>query len=249
MEKDFSDILCKFNNMGYCKYQDKCSFKHPTDICVEVKCKEQKCIKRHPKKCRFFFLRGFCKFKNDCKFSHKAFGSVEIKAVQTEIEKVKKENADLRQRNNTLEAELNDKKEKIDVLQEEVKDLNVKLSKVEAEYLETKDVNETLLSDVENLNERLQLLIPGRVEEIIDELRENNAILRVTLQRYGENFEHEEIVEEENENCEDLINFVGNSSQDVLSSFKCEECNFNSSSQRGLSVHIGVKHKKSSIYS
>ena len=203
MEKDVSDILCKFYNMGYCKYQDKCSFKHSTEICVEVKCKKQKCIKRHPKKCRFFFLRGFCKFKNDCMFSHKAFASPEIQSFQAEIERVKKENSDLRERKKALEADLNGKKEKIDDLQEEVKEMKVKLSNVESEYLETKEVNETLLSDVENLNERLELLIPGKTEDIIDELRESNAILRVTLQKYEEDSEHKETETEEVQDPED----------------------------------------------
>ena len=106
-------------------------------------------------------------------------------------------------------------------------------------------MNETLLSDVENLNDRLELLIQGKAEDIIDELRESNAILRVTLQKYEddyeEDFEHKESETEELEVPEDLVNFV--------SSFICEVCNFTSSSQRGLGVHIGVKHKKHSIYS
>jgi hypothetical protein len=63
-----------------------------------------------------------------------------------------------------------------------VKDIKVKQSNVGAKYLETKDVNELLLSDVENLNERSELLIPDRAEGIIDELRESNAILQLTLQ-------------------------------------------------------------------
>ena len=67
-----------------------------------------------------------------------------------------------------MEADLNEKKEKIDVLQKEVNDMKAKLSNVEAKYLETKVVNETLLSYVENLNERLELLIPGRTEETIN---------------------------------------------------------------------------------
>ena len=67
-----------------------------------------------------------------------------------------------------MEADLNEKKEKIDVLQKEVNDMKAKLSNVEAKYLETKVVNETLLSYVENLNERLELLIPSRTEEIIN---------------------------------------------------------------------------------
>ena len=42
-------------------------------------------------------------------------------------------------------------------------------------YMDTKVVNETLLPDVEILIERLELLIPGRAEEIIDELKESNT--------------------------------------------------------------------------
>ena len=125
--------------------------------------------------------------------------------------------------------------------------MKVKLSNVGAKYLETKDVNETLLSNVENLNERLELLIPGRAEDIIDELRESNAFLQLTLQKYEEDFEDEEIETEEVEDSEDLINFVENISPVFLSSFKCDLCNFTSSSQRCLSVHIGVKHKKHSV--
>ena len=41
--------------------------------------------------------------------------------------------------------------------------------------MDTKVVNETLLPDVEILIERLELLIPGRAEEIIDELKESNT--------------------------------------------------------------------------
>ena len=80
--------------------------------------------------------------------------------------------------------------------------MKVKLSNVEAEYLETKDVNETHLSDVENLNEWLELLIPGRAEDMIDELRESNAILKKTLQKYEEDFENKGIEKEKVEDSE-----------------------------------------------
>jgi hypothetical protein len=43
-------------------------------------------------------------------FKQKAFGSAEIQAVQSEIEKIKKENSYTRKGNNTLESDLTDKK-------------------------------------------------------------------------------------------------------------------------------------------
>ena len=51
----------------------------------------------------------------------KAFEFNEIQAVETEIERIKKENTKLRDRNKTLEADIKDKKEKFEVLQEAVK--------------------------------------------------------------------------------------------------------------------------------
>ena len=50
----------------------------------------------------------------------KAFEFNEIQAVETEIERIKKENTKLRDRNKTLEADIKDKKEKFEVLQEAV---------------------------------------------------------------------------------------------------------------------------------
>jgi hypothetical protein len=64
----------------------------------------------------------------------------------------------------------------------------------------------------------------------------------------GKKRSNENIENEEEEGSEELIDL----SEDIdsnLTTFACQECNFSSSSQRGLSVHIGVKHKTKSIYS
>ena len=49
---------CRFFNRGYCKYNDKCKYYHSPVICEEYLehgiCMEDRCIKRHPKHCRYW---------------------------------------------------------------------------------------------------------------------------------------------------------------------------------------------------
>ena len=59
-------------------------------------------------------------------------------------------------------------------------------------------------------------------------------------------YKEEEIINdkhfEDEISTEELVNL---SEENDHTHFYCDECKFSSSSQRGLSVHIGVKHKKS----
>ena len=62
--------LCKFQNAGYCKYLEKCRFRHVTETCQNAKCLRKQCYRRHPKRCKFFFLKRYCKFNESCCYSH-----------------------------------------------------------------------------------------------------------------------------------------------------------------------------------
>ena len=218
MERDVSDIFCKFNMVGFCKFRGECSYKHILENCTDEKCKRQKCQKRHPRKCRFFFLKGFCKFENDCEYSHKPFASNAIQEVRSKIEANKMENVELLVKNKNLEINLQNKKKEVEALKEEVNLVKVKLLKLEREHSDTKEINELLISDVENVNERLELIIPGKAEEIIDELRESNAILKATLQRNNETIEYEE-----EEGSEKLIDLSEDIDSNLTKSFACQE--------------------------
>ena len=44
--------VCKYHNVGYCKYREKCMFFHPTEDC-DKKCERNICIKRHSKTCKY----------------------------------------------------------------------------------------------------------------------------------------------------------------------------------------------------
>ena len=39
--------ICRYNKFGYCKYGDKCHFRHINEKCVIKDCKIQDCEKRH----------------------------------------------------------------------------------------------------------------------------------------------------------------------------------------------------------
>ena len=60
---------CKWWNRGYCKFKQKCPFLHPKEICIEEKCVDKDCQKRHPNNCKNW-EKGECKFTGFCEFKH-----------------------------------------------------------------------------------------------------------------------------------------------------------------------------------
>ena len=91
------DKLCKFQNSGFCKFQTKCNFKHVLENYKVNGCDLTNCEKRHPKRCRYFYLKRFCKFKEDCQYSHGEVdtSSEEIAVIRLELDKTKRENEQL----------------------------------------------------------------------------------------------------------------------------------------------------------
>ena len=64
---------CRYFNVGYCKYKERCKFKHPEQICkeyLERKCNGGNCENRHPKACKWVDSKTGCKRKQSCDFSH-----------------------------------------------------------------------------------------------------------------------------------------------------------------------------------
>ena len=58
--------VCRYHNVGYCKYKDKCKFLHSTEDC-DKKCKRNTCLKRHRKICKH---GDNCNHKQKCEFKH-----------------------------------------------------------------------------------------------------------------------------------------------------------------------------------
>ena len=62
--------VCKHFQRGYCRYGKGCRKQHIEEICNTPKCSNKSCTKRHPKDCKYFFLKKVCKFGDKCLYKH-----------------------------------------------------------------------------------------------------------------------------------------------------------------------------------
>ena len=96
---------CKFWNAGYCKHKKACPFLHPENICIESKCADKICKKRHPRTCRNW-KKGLCRFSDLCEFLHEE--KEEMVSVNSE------ENKNTIKQDDTMIEKLNDSSDYID---------------------------------------------------------------------------------------------------------------------------------------
>ena len=68
--------ICRRNKYGYCKYNDKCRFRHINEKCVAKECNIFDCEKRHPKICNYIREFGRCKFTTFCRYDHEKPDSI-----------------------------------------------------------------------------------------------------------------------------------------------------------------------------
>ena len=202
-------------------------------------------MKRHPKKCKFFFSRSLvCKFKSECKFSHEIdLEDKELESVRLEIEKLCKENKVIQTENHEL-------KKKIEKMQEEMKNIKKEVtvqekerSKLKKENHDIKEINENLMEDLTVLNDKMAHIIPGNLEMEIEELKESNSILKTILM-----YKEEEIRNEENYTIDSEAEKDEETPPTDVTNFACDKCDFTSTSKKGLNVHTTAKHKKPSPY-
>ena len=55
---------CKYYNTGFCKYRQRCRFKHPEENCKDQHCGGKECPRRHPKQCKWSQVNGGCRRQN-----------------------------------------------------------------------------------------------------------------------------------------------------------------------------------------
>ena len=87
-----TQAICFKNKFGYCKFNEKCFFRHVTIVCEDVNCNVFKCEKRHPKICNYYRDFRRCKFAVGCKYKHENQSEI--------LEKMEKKLQDLETRNN-----------------------------------------------------------------------------------------------------------------------------------------------------
>ena len=236
MAAELSEHLCKFQNSGFCKFRAKCHFKHVFEICSENKCDKSKCLKRHPKKCRYHFLKRSCKFKQSCEYSHGQEKEIQdIKLIRLEVEQLKKINKELENDLKALKLANVNLEVNLQNLTEEVDQVKKERDALESQNDSIKEVNDNLIEDLTTLNERLAFMIPGKLEEENLELKEKIAILKCISEMHD--------VEEIEEPIDEEIETIVESMETETDAYFCELCPLETSSQQGLKIHLGIKHK------
>ena len=84
--------ICSHFMYGFCKFQKHCPKQHIEVICPNYKyCDNNGCIKRHPKKCKYYERNGNCRFEN-CAYSHEKEGNnLKIEVLSNQVAVLKHE--------------------------------------------------------------------------------------------------------------------------------------------------------------
>ena len=118
--------ICKHNKFGFCKFGDKCQFRHINDLCLSENCIVDACENRHPKFCYYQKNYGRCKFTTFCKYSHE-----KEKLICENKENI----SDFRQRLEEKELQIANLENRLILLEndqnEEIKKLTTKIMRLE----------------------------------------------------------------------------------------------------------------------
>ena len=150
-----SDILCRYQNSGYCKYKDNCTFKHVTEECNENKCSRKTCKKRHLKWCRYGVE---CRILLTCEFKHKT--NSEEAGLKSQIKELEETIKNLVVENKTYMAKLAALEIEIETYQKEVVNEN------EEKKTLIKTLRQNLRKEEKN-NEKYRKDIEEKENEII----------------------------------------------------------------------------------
>ena len=209
------DVLCKFQNTGYCKYQDKCKFKHVKEKC-EGNCDRKVCQQRHPRPCKFSFK---CKRQNSCEYEHHATSDetslkAEIKRLTAIVQEVVEENKMLKEKMAHLELELTSNVDKIvkenhtliRKALEENKTTKTKMVNLEKEFKSSPDkINKERDNLIEEVREE-QKVIETKIINLEKDLKsksekaadEKNSTIEKVVQEYLNNTIKKKVVSMEN---------------------------------------------------
>ena len=141
------NTLCKFQNIGYCKFKETCFFRHVQNVCKLKTCSRENCLARHPKICKYF-LKNKCKFKEKCCFNHK---HAEKHLETNEVEEGNKETIALKEDIRKLE-------EKNEVLESNIKHKTKELEKARVKQLDILEEVKELKRINEELKETIKIL-------------------------------------------------------------------------------------------
>ena len=81
--------ICNFNKFGFCKFRDRCRKQHVNDKCENSSCDISVCMRRHPRRCKYYSEYKRCKYGEWCRFEHvENVSNVEIDDLKKENESI-----------------------------------------------------------------------------------------------------------------------------------------------------------------
>ena len=231
--------ICRYNKFGFCKYGEVCRKKYISEKCYESSCEVGACDLRHPKICKYYREFRRCKFGQYCYFDHKETDSEALEKKVNELT-IKVENLEKKMKEEHI-VQLKSDSEKIKKLVQEKDDLIQELVK-KIELMDQK-INERSESNQEkSLVEKSVLackFCPFEAKSV--------AGLKVHTKR-KHTFKEIDSYPTKCEICESSIenklmmkrHMKDHSFKRI--EYKCLDCNFFSSKETEMEVHIGMEH-------
>ena len=218
-----SDIVCRFNQFGYCKFQDHCFRKHVNSICENEKCLRKDCEKRHPRECRYFSRYSYCKFGEYCKFRH---GKIRNCGYENEISNLKSEIENLKK---VIKAKENER----DLLEQEKNKCMEKAVSMENENLKLRETITDMGKDQEALADK------RAVESMIYQGFKERMKIKYLYDSDDEESDYESD-EEKRERSRELFRKRKEDQRKLQNN--CELCDFIGQTTGGLKTHVRKKH-------
>ena len=238
---------CLHNDCGYCKFGDKCRKRHFKDICNKEKC-DKNCEGRHPKHCKFeskcrFFKKGICAFKHVTL----AIGDGENKALKLKLKHLEMENERLTAKVIQMEV----------ILEKEMANAKLKSrdkttsigKKIISVVLESHESPSTKLNDDEPTLDKSSCInypcdkCDFEFDEEDDLDAHNEIYHENSCELCGIDFEEEDALKTHKEIVHQS-NILDAGFEEEVNDKRCDECDFGSTTEKGLKIHKGMKHKQ-----
>ena len=210
--------LCRYNKFGFCKFSEKCRFRHNNDLCVDKNCTVFNCEKRHPKICIYHRDFGKCKFTTYCRYNHEKQHDVETDSER--INELEKKISEVQKKSNKNDPKL---AEEISKQNEKIKDLEKVVKDLQNTQIEKDQLFENKINTLENILQTVRKAIDEKDSEIKSL---DNKIC----------------------NLETKLESKKKDDKKKSKMFDCSKCDFSSTSSQGLKIHTRKKHTSAASY-
>ena len=259
--------ICRYNKFGYCKYGDKCHFRHINEKCVTKDCNISDCEKRHPKICIFIRRFGRCKFTTYCSYDHEKpkENDEKISELEKKVENLEKFIEKIEPSDKNLAKIVDNKVEALEVLITmlrktlEEKDEQVSALVKKFDYLENKFNDEQAVKNKEFVKKmkNLENMIKKNTKSTVEQLNcsecefttTSKQGLKTHIKRKHTKLNSEkypkkcDLCEMELDDHKEMNLHLKTHSYRELK-FKCEDCSFWGPNSLTMEVHTGKCHSE-----